>query len=177
MLKRIILEDSKHIEDLDHGIRVANLCFRLSETLGLSNKIIKEIYISALFHDVGKLYLDKSILYKPSKLNKNEKIYIQEHSKFSYKEVLNLGYSMNIALNTLYHHENYNGTGYPSKLKEEDIPIGARIIKICDTFDALISNRSYKKPLNVNNAINIMDDDISIFDFKIYEEFRELIMG
>lgn len=163
-----------NLDDIKHGIRVANLSYRLSEHLNLSKKDTQSIYIASFFHDIGKAYLDQLILNKSSKLTKEEKIIIEQHSFFGYKEMLKLGFSCDIALNILYHHENYDGSGYPTGLKGTNIPLGSRIIRICDMFDALVSDRIYRKALSVEEANKIVRDNKKYFCPIIYETFIQI---
>lgn len=142
-----------------------------SEIEKQAKKEINNIYIASIFHDIGKAFLDQGILNQPFKLSDEDRAYIQTHSYLSYKEIINSGLSVEIALIVLYHHENYDGTGYPTGLSGCNIPIGARILKICDVFDALISDRPYRKALNIDSAINIMDKEIHSFDKTIYQLF------
>lgn len=163
------------LDDFRHGVRVANLSYELSQYLKLSNKVIREIYMAALLHDIGKAYLDPKILYKPYKLTIEEKKHVEKHSYFSYQEILKLGYPANIALDVLYHHENFDGSGYPTGIKGNIIPIGSRIIRICDIFDALTSDRPYRKALDVSEAISIMNKEINNYDPDIFKNFINLV--
>lgn len=161
--------------NINHSKRVASLSYRLSERLNLPTAMIEDIYYSALLHDVGKSNLNQNILNKPDKLNEKEKKHIEMHSYFSYVEALKVGFSRDMALNILHHHENFNGTGYPERLKKDNIPLGARIIRICDVYDALTSNRVYRKALSVNEAIDIMNNEKENFDPNIYSRFKNMI--
>ncbi len=162
-----------NIEDIRHGVRVANQSLKLATLIGFKKNFKDNIYISSLFHDIGKAYLSQKILNKPGKLSDSEKKHINNHPIYSYNEVLNLGYSNEIALNILHHHENFNGTGYPNGLKGEDIPIGARIIKICDVFDALTMDRPYRKKLSIKKALEIMIAEKEHYDNKLLKVFIE----
>ena len=162
---------------MKHCERVANLAYRLSDSLNLPNIITKNIYFSALIHDIGKSNLNQNILNKTGKLNEEERKHIEKHSYFSYLKALKLGYSQDIALNVLYHHEDYNGTGYPKRLRGNNIPLGARIIRICDVFDALTSNRVYRKALSIQEAMNIINDEREKFDPNICCKFIKIYKG
>lgn len=163
-----------NLEDIKHGIRVADLSLKLSRELKLSNTEIQSISVSSLFHDIGKAYLDQSILNKPSRLTEEERKHIEQHSFFSYKEILQLGLPADVALNILYHHENYDGTGYPTGLKGKNIPLGSRIIRVCDVFDALVSDRPYRKGLSTKEAINIIKRDKNCYCPLVYKTFLTL---
>lgn len=165
-----------NLDDFKHGVRVAELSLNVSHLLKLPNHISNKIYLSALLHDIGKAFLDQDILNKTGKLSVKEKKHINKHSYFGYLEVLRLGYNVEVALNVLYHHENYNGFGYPTGLKGYNIPIGARIIRICDVFDALLTNRPYRNGLTIDEAIKIMEDEKINFDPNIYKVFIHFII-
>lgn len=150
-----------------HSIRVANLSYRLALLLDLSEKIEKNIYKSGLYHDLGKLKIDPKILNKPGKLTKKEFDYVKNHARYSYEIVLSLGFGINIANNVLYHHENWDGSGYPKGLKGEEIPLASRIIRVADVYDALTSDRPYKNPLDLNKVIKVMEEERKYFDERI----------
>ncbi|MBU3173351.1 HD-GYP domain-containing protein [Clostridium estertheticum] len=164
-----------NLEDLKHGNRVANYSIDLATKLNLSDYNISSIYLSGLFHDIGKSQLNQNILNKPGILTESEKAHINKHPFYSYREVLKMGYPKNIALDILYHHENWNGTGYPKGLKNLEIPLGARILKIMDVFDALTVERPYRKKLNINEALSIMDKEILTYDPTLYLLFTRYI--
>lgn len=166
-----------NLEDIRHGIRVANLSTDIGKKISLSKHSIDYLYLSGIFHDIGKAYINQSILNKPGSLTEREKFIIQEHPFLSYKEILNLGFPEEIAFNILYHHENYDGSGYPVGIKGDSIPIGARILKICDVFDALTMERPYRKKLEVKDALLIMDQEKQNYDPELYIIFKKYIIS
>lgn len=163
-----------NLDDIRHGVRVANLSLKISKKLNLSKSETQAIYNSCFFHDIGKAYLDQSILNKPSKLTIEERKHIEKHSCYSYEEALQLGFPSDVALNILYHHENYDGTGYPTGSKGKNIPLASRIIRICDVFDALISDRPYRKGLSLKEAIDIIKRKESYYCPIVYKTFLNL---
>ncbi|KOR55634.1 HD domain-containing protein [Clostridium botulinum] len=165
-----------NLEDIKHGIRVANYSKEIAKQLDLSDKKIKEIYFSGLFHDIGKAYLNQNILNKPSMLSTIEKTEISQHPMFSYEEVLKSGYSKEVAFNVLYHHENWDGSGYPKGIKKNSIPVGARILKIADVFDALTTSRPYRKKLSFDETLNIMENERTTYDPELYYIFTNYII-
>ena len=173
--KENILMRVLNLEDLRHGIRVANLSLELAQNINFPENKFEYLYLSGLFHDIGKSYLDQQILNKPGALTYEEREHIKQHPLFSYAEVLNMGYPEEIAMNILHHHECWNGSGYPKGLKKNTIPLVSRIIKITDIFDALTMERPYRKGLTVEQSLNIMAQEISTFDPRIYEAFHKLI--
>lgn len=164
-----------NLEDIRHGVRVANLSIGFAKQIHLPKKEVDNLYISALFHDIGKAYIDQTILNKEGKLTLNERKFIQEHSTHSYHEILFLNYSDDVAKNILYHHENWDGSGYPSGLSGKHIPIGARILKLSDVFDALTSDRPYRKKLSFQDALCIMEGEKAHYDPNLFIKFTDFI--
>lgn len=158
-----------------HSLKVASLTHSLVKNLNISEETKNDIYISAILHDIGKTYIKKEILNKPARLTEEEKNYLKKHSIYGYKKAQELNYSKSIALNILHHHENYDGTGYPQGLRGSLIPFGARIIKICDVFEALISDRPYREGLSISNSLKIIKKEKETFDPLIYYNFIKLI--
>ena len=145
-----------YLKDIRHGVRVAEMSVLIAKKLGRNEKVLEDIYIAGLFHDIGKAYIDKNILNKPGKLTEDEREVIKKHVVYSSSEVLKMGYSSEISNIILYHHEDYDGGGYPNGIKGEQIPIDSRILKVSDVFDALTSNRVYRGKLASLEAINLM---------------------
>jgi putative nucleotidyltransferase with HDIG domain len=142
-----------------HSLRVANLARLVAEGLGLSRKLIEEVEQSALLHDIGKIdarYTE--ILGKPSKLTAEERAMIESHVTRGV-ELLETMSSVSAAVikNVLHHHERWDGRGYPMKLAGQDIPLGARIINVCDAVDAMLSDRPYRKALSLPTVRQELD--------------------
>ena len=138
-----------------HCLRVAMLSTSVAYQLNLSKKDTKEIIIAALLHDIGKSSIDHDIIIKPSKLTDAEFAEIKRHPYIGYntlKNSNNATFTGNIMSGVLFHHERFDGTGYPTGMKSRDIPLIARILAVCDVFDALTSNRPYRKPWSVAEA-------------------------
>jgi len=151
----------KDPETASHVARVANYSKLLAKEYGLSDEIQDIIYYAAPFHDIGKVGIPDNILLKPAKLNDDELTIMKTHSSIGYailegtkSKYLKMGASI-----ALYHHEKYNGTGYPQKIKGKNIPIEARIVAIADVFDALVSQRPYKKAWSFKEAIQFLQDE------------------
>lgn len=161
------------MNDMQHAIKVAEKSIQFAQILKLSNERTIKLSVAALLHDVGKELVNQRILNKPSKLTSYEYKTIQMHSEYSYKTIINYGYSSEIATIVLHHHENYDGTGYPDGLKGEDIPLESRIIKIIDVYDALTTKRVYREKLTHDEAINIMKEEIATFDQKLFSLFLQ----
>ncbi len=101
---------------------------------------------AALLHDIGKITINDFVLNKPTMLNEVERVMLEKHTVMGHTLISPLGLDPLIAAVILHHHENYDGTGYPSGLKGEQIPLAARIVKMVDVYDALTSNRPYRIP-------------------------------
>ncbi len=126
---------------IEHGILVANLTYELAKRLKLDERECYELKIAGMMHDIGKLKLSEYLYGRNSgELSVEEMKYMRMHSKISFDVLKNYDYSDNIMKVVLYHHECFDGSGYPDNLKGTDIPLGARILKVTDEFAALISD-------------------------------------
>lgn len=163
--------------DIGHGQRVAKLSIILANNIGLGEKYKNDIYTAALNHDNGKQYCENDILFKPGKLTKGEFEIIKYHVIYSTAEALEKGHNLRIIRSIYFHHENFDGTGYPGGLVGKNIPLGARIIRICDFYDALISYRTYRKCVYTKDeAIRIMGNNINLLDPTIFEIFKMIML-
>src|SRR5262245_44583325 len=140
----------------EHTLRVAQYSRLIAEQLGLTPRFCRDIYLAAPLHDIGKVAIPDQILLKPARLNEAEIAVIQTHTAIGKRiladsrcELIQLGAEIAIA-----HHERWDGNGYPHGLKENNIPIAARVVAVADVFDALTTKRSYKEamPLDVARA-------------------------
>ena len=123
--------------ELHHGMMVSNLAYALAEEMGLPHEQCYELAIAGMLHDIGKLKLTSYINgQEQDPLVIEELKYVRMHSALGYEELKGQGYSDFVLESILYHHENYDGSGYPSNKAGDDIPIGARILRVCD-FDIL----------------------------------------
>jgi putative nucleotidyltransferase with HDIG domain len=130
-----------------HSERVTNLTVRLAEELGIHGEALVNVRRGALLHDIGKMGVPDAILHKNGPLDERERMIIQQHPQNAYNVLNQIDY-LQAALEIPYcHHEKWDGTGYPRKLKGEEIPVAARLFAIVDVYDALISDRPYRKAL------------------------------
>ncbi len=137
-----------------HSENVASYATKLAVAMKLPQTEIMEIKTAALLHDIGKIATPVSILNKEGKLTNEEYEEIKKHSERGYR-ILSSGPNMeNIAKYCLHHHEYYDGNGYPNRLLKEEIPLQSRIISIADSYDAMVSERSYKDTLTKQEAID-----------------------
>ena len=163
-------------DNLIHGICVSNLTFLIAREMCLSDDMCYELALSGLLHDIGKLQLSRYLYGRAKeKFQVEEMKYMRMHSKLSYDILRYYDLSPFVLDSILYHHENYDGTGYPENLKGEDIPFGARVMRVADTFTALISDRPYRKAFDVETAMEIMIEDINCYDMKVFLAFQKVI--
>ena len=161
---------------IKHGVLVANLTYALDKEYGMSEAEAYELKVAAMVHDIGKLKLSEYLYGRTNEsLPEEEKKYMSMHSKISYDVLKKYDYSDNIMEVVLSHHECYDGSGYPNGLVGEDIPIGARILKVTDEFAALISDRPYRKAFDIDTAVSIMIDEVKNLDMKAFILFQRLI--
>ncbi|HHZ01147.1 MAG TPA: HD domain-containing protein [Sedimentibacter sp.] len=137
----------------NHSNRVQNLSVKIAEKLGLSSEINYTIALASLFHDIGKFFIPNEILNKPAKLSEEEFNYIKMHSYYSYDLLKGKFTDDDIAQIVEQHHERLDGSGYPKGLKGDEIRIEARIIGVADSYDAMTSDRAYRKAMTPLEAI------------------------
>lgn len=188
--KRKFLEkDMKSI--LGHSIMVSRLAWMVGKELGIPEELCYELAVAGVVHDIGKIhldsYLEKSRQSKTKELPARQKMvgsrqldtdevhYVRMHSKFSYDILKEYGYSDIVLDTVLYHHENYDGTGYPEGLQGTDIPMGARILRVCDVFAALVGKRIYRDAFDVDTAVEIMIDEVKNYDMRVFLAFQRVI--
>lgn len=173
-MKLAVKEDLEYA--ISHGIVVSNLAYHVAKELGESESFCRDIAMAGMLHDIGKLKLCK-YLYGRNKdtLKIEEMKYVRMHSTFSYKILKEMDYTPAILEAVYHHHENYDGSGYPDNLKEEDIPWGARILRPCDVFAALVSDRPYREAFDIDTAVELMIDEIKNFDMKVFLAFQRFI--
>lgn len=169
-----LIEDLK--DNIRHGVCVSNLTYLTARKMGLDDVTCYDLAIAGLLHDIGKLQLSGYLYGRAADSFAFENIkYMRMHSKLSYDILQYYDLSPFILQAVLYHHENYDGSGYPENLKGEDIPFGARVMRVADTFTALISDRPYRKAFDVDTAMRIMIDEIAHYDMEVFIAFQKLI--
>ena len=150
--------DAKDPYTKGHSERVAETSVALAQELNLSDKDIENIEYTALLHDIGKIGIADSILGKNSSLTNKEFDKIKEHTVMGAKIIEPVDFLKNSYKAIYHHHEKYNGKGYPDGIKSEDIPILARIIAVADAYDAMGSDRPYRKKLNKDKILKELKD-------------------
>ncbi len=174
--KMINAVDSKDPTMKEHSKRVADTSVEIGKLLMLSDYEIDRLRLAAQVHDIGKAAIADTVLYKPSFYSEDDIKEIQKHPQLGIEILKGTKLDDFLKAGILYHHESFDGRGYPEGLKGKDIPQVARIIKIADVYDALISERQYKKPLSIEAACNILyEGKGKDYDPEIVEIFIEHI--
>ncbi|MCI7814042.1 MAG: HD domain-containing phosphohydrolase [Lachnospiraceae bacterium] len=162
-------------DEISHGIRVSNLAYYVAKERQLPESFCYEMAIAGMVHDIGKLELVKYVYNQEETLIVEEIKYVRSHSTAGYALLQEKNFSDTVCQSILYHHENFDGSGYPSNLKGDEIPLGARILRVCDVFAALTSNRPYRKKFDPEEAIALMIDEIKNFDVQIFLAFLSVV--
>ena len=145
--------DAKDPYTRGHSKRVAMYAAEIAKRMQLSEDEIQNIYYAGLLHDAGKISVPDAVLNKPGKLSDEERALIQNHTVAGGKMLKQMSSIRGIRETALYHHERYDGNGYPEGLKGESIPLYARIVGVADSYDAMSSNRVYRRHLNKDDII------------------------
>jgi HD-GYP domain-containing protein (c-di-GMP phosphodiesterase class II) len=168
--------DSKDHYTEGHCERVANYTYHLCNEMNLSRAKSERIISIAKIHDIGKIYVDDDILRSSKKLTNQEYSEIQEHTRYGYELLKDIDILNNDLDIMLYHHERWDGMGYPEGIEGEDIPVGARVLAICDSLDVMITGRSYKPPMTKEEIIEEFKEcSGKQFDPELTEKIIKLI--
>lgn len=141
-----------------HSERVASFARFLASKIGFTPTDCERIYLTGLLHDVGKIAIPDGVLQKPQRLDDDERAIIETHTDSGWRILQELDALQHVLPGVLYHHEHWNGQGYPDKLAGENIPIDGRILAVCDAFDAMTSDRPYRKGMSIDKAMGILND-------------------
>ena len=163
LIREIIESFAKVIDIKDsytqgHSSRVAKYTKMLAEELGYDEDTVEKYYNIALMHDIGKIAIPDSVLNKPGKLTDEEYNIIKSHTERGYDVLKSISLMPEIVVGAEAHHERPDGNGYPNGLKDGEIPRVAQIIAVADTFDAMYSDRPYRKRMNFDKAVSIIKD-------------------
>ena len=165
-------------EEIAHGIYVSRLAREVARELSMPEEAEERIALAGLLHDIGKLRL-ASYLYadiRPgSPLVVEEMKYVRMHPVLSSQTLKNYGMDEDVCRVIRHHHENYDGSGYPEGLSGDSIPMGARIIRVCDVYAALTSDRPYRSRFSEEEAMALMIDEISCFDLCVFLAFERVV--
>ena len=155
---------------------MTKLALRIGRVLGLSREEMDVLHRAGLLHDIGKLGIPLNILDKEGKLTKKEEQLMREHVHFGVRILEPIAAYAEVVPVVLHHHESFNGRGYPNGLSGEAISLGGRIFAVADSFDALTSNRPYRRALKPKHAIEMIKEKCgSQYDPDIVQAFLEVM--
>ena len=158
-----------------HSTRLAEWAVRVACKLGISGPDLYQLEVAALLHDIGKIGIPDSILKKEGKLTDEERALMNKHPEYSWSILRAFPELDKASLYALHHHESYDGRGYPGGLKGNEIPIGSRIVAVIDSYDAMISNRCYRKGFPREEAVRrLVADSGRQFDPVVVTAFVEI---
>jgi len=167
---------AKSQETEKHGQRLSSLCLMIGEHLGLEQKELDDLQLLSILHDIGKIGVDDSILNKPGKLTEEEWVKMKQHPIIGHRIAMATPQLEHIAEYILYHHEHWDGAGYPQGKKGLEIPLLSRILALADAFDAMTEDRLYRKAMPLESALEEIKICAGIqFDPEIAQLFIELI--
>lgn len=175
-----ILSRLRQIEEDDdytfkHSINVSILAAMVGKWFNFPKNEIKQLFLAGLFHDIGKLKISTDIINKPGKLNEKETEIIKKHPVYGYDILSNtIGISKNVLMAVLQHHEREDGSGYPRGIKSKEIHKFAKIIAVCDVFDAMTSTRVYKEKMSpfkvaeqiANDSFGVLNPEVAVVFLK-----------
>lgn len=163
-------------EEIKHGIRMSNLAYHVAKELGLYENTCHELAVAGMLHDIGKLRVSGYLYGRDENTLKIEEMkYVRMHPRLGYEILIRYDYSDFIVESILYHHENYDGSGYPENLAGDMIPLGARVLRVCDVYAALTSDRPYRKAFDKETAVELMIEEVKNFDMKVFLAFQRVI--
>jgi HD-GYP domain-containing protein (c-di-GMP phosphodiesterase class II) len=151
------LLDLKDLTTGVHSSRLTTWAIMIAKLLGLSAEETRQVEIAAVLHDLGKIGIPDEILKKPGKLTHDEETIMRKHPEYGWAVLKNIPGCQQASLLILHHHEMWHGGGYPAGLKGEDIPLGARIVSLTDAFDAMTTDRCYRKGMSTDKALSILE--------------------
>ncbi|MBE3577042.1 MAG: HD-GYP domain-containing protein [Limnochordales bacterium] len=168
--------DAKDSYSKGHSDRVAKLAKETAEVMGLRAGKVEEIEYAGRLHDIGKIGVPDALLNKPGPLTAEELSRVRQHATLGADMIKPVSFLRNVAEIVRYHHEWYDGGGYPGGLREEQIPIGARILAVCDAWDAMTTDRSYRRALDPQEALQRLRAGAGTqFDPRVVEAFTKVL--
>lgn len=171
---KVAKNESINLETFLHSKRVSIYTKKLAQSMNYSSKQINHLILAALNHDIGKSRIPEDILNKKGKLTKAEYEIIKMHAKYGSDILQQYNFSQTFCDIIEFHHENFDGSGYYG-LKGNDIPIASRIIHVVDVYDAITSNRCYRKAYSKEDALLIMESEKHMYDPKIWDAFKRIV--
>ncbi|MEX2174090.1 MAG: HD-GYP domain-containing protein [Pirellulaceae bacterium] len=174
--------DAKDPYTCGHSDRVARIAVRLARELGCDPELLHTLYMAGLLHDVGKIGIDDAVLRKPDQLTEAEFDHIKEHPELGYRILADIAQLSAVLPAVLHHHEQWDGRGYPFKLVTDQIPLIARIVAVADAFDAMSSDRPYRKGMPVSKVDEIFrkgagqqwDPEVIAAYFAVHQDIMDM---
>jgi putative two-component system response regulator len=170
--------EAKDNYTLGHTQRVANLAVALGKRLKLSEKEVFSLRLGGILHDVGKIGISEEILNKPGKLEDQEWEVMKNHPEIGYRICLPLKSTLGLALDVVrHHHEKLDGSSYPDGLKGDEVSLAARIMCVVDIYDALVTERPYRKAMPKKQALEILLEEVAAgkLDRRVVAELDDLV--
>jgi HD-GYP domain-containing protein (c-di-GMP phosphodiesterase class II) len=172
------LNEMLDLKDMDtglHSTRLAEWAVRVGGLLGMSDSELRDLEAGAILHDIGKNGVPEGILNKPGQLDHEERKKVERHSEYGWAILRTIPGFERTSLLVLHHHERIDGKGYPSQLSGLEIPVGSRVIAVIDSFDAMVSDRPYRKGLPLEEAVRRLSSGAgSQFDAPIVKLFTAI---
>jgi HD-GYP domain-containing protein (c-di-GMP phosphodiesterase class II) len=173
-LARVI--DAKDSYTYDHADRARHYAKMIAEKMHLPQAIVRHVEYAALMHDIGKIGIEEHILRKPGRLTAEEVEIIKKHPTIGNKIISPITFLAPVAPMVLYHQEWYDGNGYPEGLAGEEIPLGSRIVAVIDAYDAMTSDRPYRKALPKDHAVSELQKGSGTqFDPQVVDVFVKIL--
>ena len=146
--------EARHAETQEHTQRIKNIALALADAMKLPPELRRKVQLGAILHDVGKIGVPDAILLKPGPLDPDEFETMKAHPDIGTRLIAGIDFLQPALSVVRHHHERWDGNGYPDGLREEDIPVEARIVALCDAFDAMTSDRPYRAAVSLDEACN-----------------------
>ncbi len=159
-----------------HSARVAIFSHDIAAAMGLSEEEQGRIHLAGLLHDVGKVGVPDEILLKPGRLSDDERATMERHARLSAEALQGIPGFGDLVRTVYAHHERIDGSGYPEGIEGEALPTGARILGVADTFEALTSDRPYRKGRSAIEALEVFDREIELFDPVVVDALRSVVL-
>lgn len=161
-------------EQYEHGMKVAALAYMVAVQMELSESMCKKLVAAGIMHDVGKIPLQEEMDADNSMIVE-ELGYLRQHPQRGYQIMRERKIDEDICEMVLYHHENWDGSGYPYNLEGYNIPLGACILRVCDVFCALTDKRSYRDAYPIEKALDLMIHEIKNYNVKVFMALQQLL--
>ena len=164
--------DARDVYTGEHSAGVGELAAEIATEMGLGSTDVELIRLAGSLHDLGKLAIPEDVLRKPGPLNAAERLVLERHPEIGFRMLDSLAVEP-VATWVLHHHERWDGAGYPAKLAGDEIPLGARILFVADAYDAMTTERVYRRGLSHEQALDELDRCAgSQFDPEVVEAFK-----